>query len=69
MLHRVHIAMTGFELATLEVIGADCIGSSKSNYHTIMTMTTSAATKVTLGLMMILCTTMIFFVVYYIVIM
>ena len=59
MLHRVHIAMTGFELTTLEVIGADCIGSSKSNYHRIMTMTTSAATKATLGLMMILCTTMI----------
>ena len=24
----------GFELATLVVIGTDCIGSSKSNYHT-----------------------------------
>jgi hypothetical protein len=28
----------GFELATLVVIGTDCIGSYKSNYHTIMTM-------------------------------
>jgi hypothetical protein len=28
----------GFKLATLAVIGTDCIGSYKSNYH--MTMTT-----------------------------
>jgi hypothetical protein len=27
----------GFELTTLVVIGTDCIGSYKSNYHTIMT--------------------------------
>jgi hypothetical protein len=27
----------GFELATLEVIGTDCIGSYKSNYHMITT--------------------------------
>jgi hypothetical protein len=26
---------TGFELTTLVMIGIDCIGSSKSNYHTI----------------------------------
>jgi hypothetical protein len=31
---------TGFELTTLVVTGSDCIGSYKSNYHTIMTMTT-----------------------------
>jgi hypothetical protein len=29
----------GFELTTLVVIGTDCIGSCKSNYHTITTMT------------------------------
>ena len=29
----------GFELATLVVIGTDCIGSCKSNYHTITTTT------------------------------
>ena len=31
---------TGFELITLVVIGTDCTGSCKSNYHTIMTTTT-----------------------------
>jgi len=29
----------GFELTTLVVIGTDCIGSIKSNYHTITTTT------------------------------
>jgi hypothetical protein len=29
----------GFELTILVVIGTDCTGSCKSNYHTIMTMT------------------------------
>ena len=33
-------AWTGFELTTLVVIGTDCIGSCKSNYHTIKTSTT-----------------------------
>ena len=28
----------GFELTTLVVIATDCIGSYKSNYHTITTM-------------------------------
>jgi hypothetical protein len=37
MLYRVHLAWTGFELTTLVVIGTDCIGSCKSNYHTITT--------------------------------
>ena len=32
---------TGFALTTLVVIDTDCIGSYKSNYHTITTMTTS----------------------------
>ena len=35
MLHRVDLAWAGFELTTLVVIGTDCIGSCKSNYHTI----------------------------------
>jgi hypothetical protein len=30
-------AWAGFKLATLVGIGADCIGSCKSNYHTIKT--------------------------------
>jgi len=29
----------GFELTTLVMISTHCIGSCKSNYHTIMTMT------------------------------
>jgi hypothetical protein len=39
MLHRVHPAWVGFELTTLVVIGTDCIGSYKYNYHMIMTIT------------------------------
>jgi hypothetical protein len=39
MLYRVHLAWKGFELTTLVVIGTDCTGSCKSNYHTIMTTT------------------------------
>ena len=38
MLHQVHLALAGFELTTLVVIGIDCIGSYKSNNHTITTM-------------------------------
>ena len=38
MLYPVHLAWAGFEL-TLVVIGTDCIGSYKYNYHTIMAMT------------------------------
>jgi hypothetical protein len=33
MLYRVHLSWAGFELTTLLVIGIDCIGSNKSNYH------------------------------------
>ena len=40
MLYQVHIAWAGFELTTLVVMGTDCIGSYKSNYHTIMTAST-----------------------------
>jgi len=37
MLYQTHLACAGFELTTLVVIGTDCIGSFKSNYHTITT--------------------------------
>ena len=38
MLYRVHLAMSGILThITLVVIGTDCIGSCKSNYHTITT--------------------------------
>ena len=39
MLYWVHFAWAGFELITLVVIGTDCVGSYKSNYHTITTTT------------------------------
>jgi hypothetical protein len=39
MLYRVHLARAGFELTTSVVTGTDCIGSYKSNYHTITTTT------------------------------
>jgi hypothetical protein len=39
MLYRVHLAWKELELATLVVIGTDCIGSYKSNYRMITTMT------------------------------
>ena len=39
MLHRVNLTRVGFELTTLVVIGTDCKGSCKFNYHTITTMT------------------------------
>ena len=38
MLYRVHLSWTGFELTILVVIGTDCTGSCKSNYHMIMTI-------------------------------
>jgi hypothetical protein len=37
LLYRVHLAWVGFKLTTLVVIGIGCIGSYKSNYHTITT--------------------------------
>ena len=39
MLYRVLHAWAGFELKTLVVVGTDCIGSCKSNYHAITTTT------------------------------
>jgi hypothetical protein len=39
MLYQVHLTWVGFKLTMRVVIGTDCIGSYKSNYHTIMTMT------------------------------
>jgi hypothetical protein len=42
MLYWVHLAWPGFELtmiATIAVIGTDCIGHFKYNYHTITTTT------------------------------
>ena len=37
MLYRVHLAWVRFKLATLVMIGTDCIGSYKSKYHMITT--------------------------------
>jgi hypothetical protein len=42
MLYRVHLAWVWFDLTTLVVIGTACIGSCKSNYHTIKIMTVPA---------------------------
>ena len=36
MLYQVHVAWTGFQFKTSVVIGTNCTGSCKSNYHTIM---------------------------------
>ena len=42
MLYRVHLAWVGFKHTVLVVLGTDCIGSCKSNYHTITITTTTA---------------------------
>ena len=39
MLYRIHLPWARFELTTSVVIDTDCIGSCKSNYHTIMATT------------------------------
>ena len=39
MLSRVHLAMKGFKLTILVVIGTVCTGSCKFNYHKITTTT------------------------------
>ena len=36
MLYRVHLAWAGFELTISVLIGTDCIGNCKSNYHASM---------------------------------
>jgi hypothetical protein len=46
VLYRVHLACAGFHITTLVVIGTDCIGHYKSNYHTITTTTSSWHYKV-----------------------
>jgi hypothetical protein len=38
LLYEYTLSWTGFELTTLVVIGTDCTGSCKSNYHTNMPM-------------------------------
>jgi len=38
MLYRVHLAMNRVELTTSMVIGTNCTGSCKSNYHEITTV-------------------------------
>ena len=45
MVYWVHLVWAEFELTTLVVIGTDCIGSCRSNYHTIMT-TTAALSEI-----------------------
>jgi hypothetical protein len=40
MLYWVNLVLAGFKLTMLVVIGTDCIGIYKSNYHTITTTTT-----------------------------
>jgi hypothetical protein len=40
IIYQVHLTWMGFELTSLVVIGTDCIGSCKSNYHTITATTT-----------------------------
>jgi hypothetical protein len=37
MLYRVHLNWAGLELIAFVMIGTDCTGSRKSNYHTITT--------------------------------
>ena len=43
MLYQVHLAWARFELITSVKIATDCIGSCKSNYQTITTMTAPLA--------------------------
>jgi hypothetical protein len=49
MMYRAHLARAGFEVTTLVVIGSDCIGSYKCNYHTIMATMAPSLTSDTQG--------------------
>jgi hypothetical protein len=40
-----NVVWTGFKLITVVVIGTDCTGSCKSNYHTITTTTPNNSVK------------------------
>jgi hypothetical protein len=39
MLYREHLMMNGFKFTTTVVIDTNCIGSHKSNYHTVTATT------------------------------
>jgi 20S proteasome alpha/beta subunit len=45
MLYQVHLTWAGFELTRLVLIGTDCIGSYKSNYHMITTAPNNKTNK------------------------
>jgi len=47
LLYREHLVLERFKLTTLLVIGNDCIGSYKSNCHTIMKTTAPIYTQAT----------------------
>jgi len=49
MMYCVHLTQVGFELTMLVVISTDCIGSYKSNFHTITTTTAPLDTVPLLG--------------------
>ena len=49
MMYRAHLARAGFEVTTLVVIGCDCIGSYKCNYHTITATMAPSLTSDTQG--------------------
>jgi hypothetical protein len=58
MLYRIHLSWVGFELTTLLVIYTYCIGSYKSNYHTITTTTVPSpqlGSRVEIGTVSSLC--------------
>jgi len=59
MLYRVHLAWAGFELTTLVMIGTDCIGSCKFNYHAITTKTSPFAIKFQYCSLWIICQNLI----------
>jgi hypothetical protein len=46
MLYRAHLAWAGFELTVLVVIGTNCTGSWKLNYHAITTTTVPSKIEV-----------------------